>query len=77
MSDLVITEADGVLRVRLDREAKRNALSDEMATEICAALGVDRGPRRAALVQRRRRLLRRRRPCRDVRRLARVAESAG
>jgi methylglutaconyl-CoA hydratase len=36
--DLLITEADGVLRICLDREAKRNALSDEMATEICSQL---------------------------------------
>ena len=38
MPDLVVSEADGVLRLRIDRETKRNALSDAMATEICAAL---------------------------------------
>ena len=38
MSELVLEQGDGVLRLRIDREARRNALSDELATEICDAL---------------------------------------
>jgi enoyl-CoA hydratase/carnithine racemase len=38
VSDLVVTESSGVLRIVLNREAKRNALSDAMATDLCSAL---------------------------------------
>lgn len=38
MSDLVVSETDGVLRLTIDREDKRNALSDELAGDLCHAL---------------------------------------
>ncbi len=38
MSDLVVSENGGVLRLMIDREDKRNALSDELAGAISAAL---------------------------------------
>jgi enoyl-CoA hydratase/carnithine racemase len=38
VADLLVSEADGVLRIRLDRPDKRNALTDEMATEVCSLL---------------------------------------
>ncbi len=38
MSDLVVEQTGGVLRLRIDREVKRNALSDELATAICDSL---------------------------------------
>jgi enoyl-CoA hydratase/carnithine racemase len=38
MTDLLVSQADGVLRLCIDRPEKRNALSDELATAICDAL---------------------------------------
>jgi enoyl-CoA hydratase/carnithine racemase len=38
MPDLVVQRADGVLRLTIDRPEQRNALSDELATAICAEL---------------------------------------
>jgi methylglutaconyl-CoA hydratase len=38
MPDLVVQRAGGVLRLTIDRPEKRNALSDEVATAICAEL---------------------------------------
>jgi enoyl-CoA hydratase/carnithine racemase len=38
MPDLLVSRADGVLRLTIDRPEKRNALSDEVASAICAEL---------------------------------------
>ncbi|MDX6256726.1 MAG: hypothetical protein QOJ11_3060 [Frankiales bacterium] len=38
MPDLVVQRAGGVLRLTIDRPEKRNALSDEVASAICAEL---------------------------------------
>ncbi|MFP5219689.1 MAG: enoyl-CoA hydratase/isomerase family protein [Actinomycetes bacterium] len=38
MSDLAVTRADGVLRLHIDRESKRNALNGEVLRGILAAL---------------------------------------
>ena len=38
MTDLAVTRADGVLRLHLDREEKRNALNAEILDGMLAAL---------------------------------------
>ncbi|MCU1600620.1 MAG: crotonase [Frankiales bacterium] len=49
MADLAVTRADGVLRLHLDREEKRNALNGEILDGMLAALR-DPGEARAVLV---------------------------
>jgi enoyl-CoA hydratase/carnithine racemase len=49
VSDLVVTRADGVLHLHLDREAKRNALNAEILDGMLAALR-DPGDARVVLV---------------------------
>ena len=49
-SDLTVNSRDGVLRLLINREAKRNALNDQVADAICTALATPPADARVVLL---------------------------